>query len=287
MPKKGTKVAAASASATGKNPLKVKAKPSAEQKKKARERRKFKVTAVKGGKWQLSGRPDFLSKSTLTRSLLERYNAEQSKADMIAIPAKGKKLPNLTLLGLARAHTTSWKDIRDEHVTNAVNAKPSDAQAAAAAQTSLDVLWGTSAKATKSKSYVQAKKIVDQHFAGKKALTAAQVGRLAKLMNSAEPNLDLRDDIINSTVGEALHLNLPGGSATPKSRNAVKKHYQEGRGSSPKWTPGRDHILSKTGAVTPSPKTSKELTRKKAHKPLLFSISGAKSDDSSSGDESD
>jgi hypothetical protein len=244
------------------------------------------VTAVKGGGWKLSGRPDFLSKSTLTRSLLERYNAEQTtKSDKIAIPAKGKKLPNLTTLGLARAHTTSWKDIRDEHVTNAVNAKPSDTKAATAAKAAIDVLWKG---ATDAKPYKQAKAIIDQHFGGQKPLTAPQIVRLAKLMNSAEPNLDLRDDTINSTVGEALHLNMPDGTATPKSANAIKQHYQKGLGSSPKWTPQHDHLLSKTGPVTPSPNTTKTLERKTKRQPLHFSISGSgtKFDDSSS-DESD
>jgi hypothetical protein len=174
-------------------------------------------------------------------------------------------------VGLARAHTTSWKDIRDDIITPAVNAPRTDTTARRTALDHIDTLWRQQSGhhnnigKEKDKQYLTAHRLLSRHFnpGGGAALTGADIKKLAKAMNSARPNLRLAPSDINSSVGEGYHPNVKGGSATPSSKQGFEALRATGGGSTPQLSPLGTRITGKSGPQVMTPDTKNLMKSRK------------------------
>lgn len=204
---------------------------------KPKKNRRLRVEQTAAGKWRLRGRSPFVGVKGLTKQLIGDYDAEHP-----ATPFK----PGDTVAGrgLSRNHRVAWQRIRDRYVTRMVNHKSKEKRMLAR----VDRLWTTNAGKLSAADprYHEARGLV-QHFYANGGMSAAKISRLARVMNSARPNLRLADDKLNTQIGPYFDPPpSPGGhyTAAAEMQRAASPEYE------PRWlSPGV--ALSSDGQAIP------------------------------------
>jgi hypothetical protein len=204
---------------------------------KKKKRRRLRVEQDPSGQYRLSGRSPFVGVKGLTTRLIADYDAGHPASKFKA----GDTVANR---GLSRNHRVAWQRIRDKYVGEMVNNKVKRARMEAR----LKRLWTTD-KGTHMATdprYKEASGLVDQYY-NTNSLSIAEIGRLARVMNSAGPNLRLADDALNTQIGPKFDPpRSPGGHYTvaAERQRAASPEYE------PHWiSPGV--ALSSDGQAIP------------------------------------
>jgi len=180
----------------------------------------------KGGKWTLTGRPEF--RAFVKRKMVDNYNRTNGTSfDPNSI--------SLTDEELDQCHKISWKDIR-EYIQSYLN----DPNPSISFRNSIATdLYNGESNGESQNALAEVDKMIQEKVAG--TLSEERVKEVCTLLNSATPNLRLDDSGINRKIRQHFDPHLvrsPGGTHFSASPHSKKLADSEMLSTGVKWSPG-------------------------------------------------